>query len=277
MINPFKALIEFISVNLKYRRQSVSMAYGVLKKTYGGTMIGWAWEILHVVIWVALYWFGISVGIRGKKPVELADGSQVTYLIWMLPGVLAWFFYRDSWSQGVGCVRKESHLVNKVVFPICTIPVFYVMSFFVTHVITLLLLVIIYLASGRGISIYFVQMLYYVPLYFVFCCVVTTFVSTLAVVSRDFQQLVKSITIAFFWLTPVLWDISRIKTPVLSTIIKANPYYYFVQGYRDSFLGGRWFFEYRAHTLYFLSFLLLFSILTAFLQKKLSPDFADVL
>ncbi len=277
MINPFVALAENVSTNIKYRKQSISMAHGVLKKQYGGTLLGWVWDIIHVAVWIALYWFGISVGIRGRAPVTLPDGTQVSYLIWMLPGVIAWFFYRDCWSSGVSAIRNESHLVTRIVFPVVTIPVFHVMSYMATHLVVILIIMGIYIFSGQGLSIYFIQMLYYVPLFFIFCCVVTTFLSTIGALSKDFLNLVKSFTIAFFWLTPVLWNIDRLKTTTGQMIIKLNPYYYFVQGYRDSFMGQAWFFEHQWHTLYFFAFTIVFALITAVLQKKLSPEFADVL
>ena len=278
MINPFKALGELIQVNVVNRKQTVSMANNALKKQFGGTAMGWSWEVFHAAFYILMYWFGIVVGIRGSKYMTLASGREIPFIIWFLPGITGWFFFRDILSKGVGCIRKESHLVNKIVFPVATIPVFTVLSYLITHIAILGIIFLIFVLTGQPITIYFIQLFYYIPLFFIFGCVVCTLISTVAVISRDFEQLVKSVTIAFFWFTPVLWDLSKLdKRPLIKMIFKANPYYYFIQGYRDSFMGEAWFFEHKYHTLYFWGVLIVLALFTAVLQKKLSPEFADVL
>ena len=37
------------------------------------------------------------------------------------------------------------------------------------------------------------------------------------------------------YLTPILWDVNRIEGRVVERIIKINPVYYIVSGYRDCF------------------------------------------
>ena len=278
MINPFKALGDLIRVNIVHRKQTISMAGNALKKQYGGTAMGWGWAVFHAAFYILMYWFGIVVGIRGSRFVTLDDGRKIPFIIWFLPGIIGWFLFRDVLSKGVSCIRKESHLVNKIVFPIETIPVFTVLSYTITHVSILGIVFLIYVFTGQPITIYFIQLLYYIPLFFIFCCFVCTLISTIAVISRDFEQLVKSVTIAFFWFTPVLWDLSKLdKRPFVQLIMKANPYYYFIQGYRETFMGQAWFWEHKYHTLYFWGVLLVLALFTAVLQKKLQSEFADVI
>ena len=277
MINPYKALAELVDLNVKNRKQSMSMAYSVLKKQYGGALFGWAWSIVKPIVFILIYWFGISVGIRGGKPVELPDGQTVSYLFWMMPGIIAWFFFQETLSHGVSCVRKQNHLVTRMVFPVGTIPVFSVMSYFCTHLVLVGLVTAVFLLFGPGLTIYFVQMIFYLLYFFIFCCIVAMFISTIAVISRDFEQMVKAVMNVFFWLTPVLWQEDRIKSVAFSTVLRLNPFFFFVQGYRDSYLGTGWFFERPFQTLYVLTFTLLLALLTAAMYKKLAPEFADVL
>ncbi len=63
----------------------------------------------------------------------------------------------------------------------------------------------------------------------------------------------------------------------VETIMKLNPVYYVVVGYRDSILRGNYFFERPGLTLYFwvVTIVLLFIGLRLF--NKLRPHFSDVL
>ena len=278
-MNPFKALFEFISINVKYTKQSFSMAGSELKKKYSSTLFGWAWAIVRPIVFIFVYWFAMNVGIRGNKPVELADGTKIQYIFWMIPGVITWFVLQETLSAGVVCVRHNSHLVNKMLFPVATIPVFSTISYFFSHILLILISVAIFLITGQGLSIYMVQLPFYFLLMFCFCCITATLISTLGVISRDFEQLIKAILNVFFWLSPVLWDISKIgdKYKIIRIIIQLNPYNYFITGYRDAFLGQAWFWQHWKYTPYVAVFIIVYALFTATLHKKLSPEFADVL
>ena len=277
-MNPFKALFELISLNIKYLPQSFSMAGSDLKKRYSGSMFGWAWAVVRPLVFVGVYWFAMSVGIRGNKPITLADGREVSYMMWMIPGVITWFILQETLSSGVMCVRRNEHLVKKMVFPIGTIPVFSVIGYYFSHILMIVFAFIV-LGAGGYISIYALQLPFYFILFFFFNCTVATFISALGVVSRDFEQLIKAVMNVFFWMSPVLWQLDgkNIKSKVLEYIIKINPYNFFVNGYREAFLGGKWFWEHPVYTLYTIGFILVFALFTAILYKKLAPEFADVL
>jgi teichoic acid transport system permease protein len=57
----------------------------------------------------------------------------------------------------------------------------------------------------------------------------------------------------------------------------ANPIYYFIKGYRDTFLGGEWFFENMTYTGYFWFVMLILVFLGAFVFNKLKNEFSDIL
>ena len=257
-MNPFKALFEFCKVNIQCTKQSFSMAGSELKKRYSSTLFGWAWALVRPLVFIFVYWFAMNVGIRGNAPVILADGTKIQYIFWMIPGVITWFVLSETLAAGVVCVRVNSHLVNKMLFPVSTIPIFSTISYFFSHILLIAITIGIFVFTGQGITLYILQLFYYFLLFFIFCCITTTFISTLGVISRDFEQLVKAILNVFFWMSPVLWDISRVgeKYKVIKSIIMLNPYNYFLTGYRDAFLSQAWFWEHTKYTPYVLIFII---------------------
>jgi lipopolysaccharide transport system permease protein/teichoic acid transport system permease protein len=60
------------------------------------------------------------------------------------------------------------------------------------------------------------------------------------------------------------------------SLIQLNPVYYLVQGYRESLIEQRWFWE-NDLTLYFWIVTLVILVSGAFIFKRLRPHFADVL
>ncbi len=64
---------------------------------------------------------------------------------------------------------------------------------------------------------------------------------------------------------------------ILAKILKLNPMFYIVQGYRDAFVNKVWFWERPWLSLYFWIVTLVFWLIGTRLFKKLKVHFADVL
>lgn len=271
LMNAFKSLINFIKVNINNAKQSYLMSRFTLKKTYSGSALGIGWSIVKPCVFIFVYWFGIQIGIRGGKPMD-----EAPFILWLIAGIIPWFFISDCMTIGCSSIKSNSHLVTKVVFPIETIPVFNVMAYLNTHLLMMVILLAIYVFSGYGLSVYSLQLLFYIPLIFIFGCILTTFLSTLSVISKDFQQLVKSTINVFFWLTPILWNADHVGG-ILGKLMKLNPIYYFIYGYRNSLIYKKWFFETYNFTIYFFAFLLIFALITGYLFNRLSKEFSDVM
>ncbi|MFP3454390.1 teichoic acids export ABC transporter permease subunit TagG, partial [Bacillus sp. SIMBA_154] len=76
---------------------------------------------------------------------------------------------------------------------------------------------------------------------------------------RDYQFLLQAVTRLLFFLLPIFWDIhSKLGAdhPELVPVLKLNPLFYIIDGFRNSFLDGQWFFQDVKYTLYFWLFTL---------------------
>ncbi|MDK6280877.1 ABC transporter permease, partial [Escherichia coli] len=75
------------------------------------------------------------------------------------------------------------------------------------------------------------------------------------------------------WTLPILWQ----PTGMIATILKINPLYYIVQGYRESYLGGAWFWEHWQYSLYFWGVTIVLLLIGSTVFRRLKPHFSDVL
>ena len=78
------------------------------------------------------------------------------------------------------------------------------------------------------------------------------------------------------WMTPIMWDTSMFSSSIIK-LLKINPMFYIVEGYRNSFIYHTWFWENSYVTIWFWGVTISFMLLGAFVFKKLRPHFADVL
>lgn len=272
MLTAFRSLANIVSVNARYFARTVAMARFELAKRYSGSLFGYFWALVKPTLFISVYWFAISIGIRGGKPMD----GNIPYVLWLLPGILPWFFISDAMTVGGTSIRENKHLVTKMVFPVETIPTFTVISLLIVHLMLLTLGILVFVFSGFGVTIYALQLPYYLFATVAFCLVVATFLSTLTVVSTDIGHLVRSTTTVMFWLSPILWQVNKF-TGWTKRVILLNPIAYPVEGYRNCFVEPHWFFHQWKYGLYFWGFLLLLSLLTGYLYAKLRSDFADVL
>lgn len=271
MLRAFSSFGELWSINAVNSKRTFAMAKVSLNKRYSGSLLGIFWGIVKPTLFIAVYWFAIAIGIRGGKPME-----DVPYILWLIPGIVPWFFLADSLTIGGSSVRSNSHLVTKMVYPVATLPVSEVLSLFFVHLMMLALATAVFVFSGFGLTIYFVQILYYVFCALAFAIVTATLLSALTAVSRDIEHMVKSTITMLFWLSPILWSLDRIGTP-LRHIIMLNPIAYIALGYRNAFVTERWFFAQWEYMTYFWCFMLVLTLFSSFMFSTLQKEFADVL
>jgi teichoic acid transport system permease protein len=127
---------------------------------------------------------------------------------------------------------------------------------------------------------YFAQLPVYMLLMLFSFIVWSEFSSMLAAISKDFLNFVKSVTMAVFWLSGIMWDINTIEIkgmPWLKTVLMFNPVTYFATGYRNSLIYKRWIWEDPIPFLCFLSVLLVVFIMSLWVNRKLIKVVPDVL
>ncbi|MNI54631.1 Teichoic acid translocation permease protein TagG [compost metagenome] len=119
-------------------------------------------------------------------------------------------------------------------------------------------------------------MIYYTICAFCLVISLSLITSSLIVFFKDFGQII-SIALQFgMWLTPILWHYTMLPR-TYQWILKINPVYYIVEGYRDSLIGGVWFWERYNQTVYFWAITGILFLAGIIIMRKLKPHFADVL
>lgn len=267
-----KTLIEVIKSHFEYRTQLAKLAKADITKTYKGAALGWSWALISPAVTIFVFWFAFSIGLRTGKPV---DGYP--FFLWLIAGMIPWFYMRDSIIGGATSMRRYSYLVTKIKFPICTIPTFINMSLFLVHLGLLTIVVLIFIGFGFFPDIYYLQLPVYMLLMFMFFAAWGLFASVLGALSRDFTNLVRSITTALFWLSGIIYDASAIDNTTIRTIMMFNPITIIANGYRNCFISKHWFWEDPQQLANFGIVYVIMILLSVWAFKKLRKDIPDVL
>lgn len=269
MIETLKLIIE---EHKAFSKQILKLAKSDLIKTYRGAALGWAWAVLKPLITLFVFWFGFTVGLRSGKPI-----NGYPYFLWLLAGFLPWFFMRDMIQGGAECIRKYSHLVTKIKFPISIIPTYTSLSHLIVHIFLLAISILVFTLGGFRPDRYYLQIPVYMFLMFAFFEAWSLFAGMLSAMSKDFLNLVKSFTQALFWLSGVIYDVNKIQHATVRTILKFNPITVISSGYRKAFIYKEWFWEDRIELIGYATTFMIVFILALWAYRKLRKEIPDVL
>ena len=257
---------------MEWRGQIFLLAKADIIKTYSGAALGWIWAIVKPVITIFVFWFAFTYGIRAGGNI-----NGYSFVLWMIPGFVAWFYMSDMLSQGAGAIRKYRYLVTKMKFPVSTIPTFVSIATLAVHVGLMVVVCLIFIVTGHFPDVYWIQILFYMFLMFLFWDAWALFASMLGAMSKDFVNLVKSLKTALFWFSGIMWDVNTIGIPWLKTVLYFNPITYIATGYRNCFIYKTWFWEEPLQLAIYIGMLVIMIILAVWSYKRLIKEIPDVL
>lgn len=254
----------------KQRRIIYELTRHDFRSRYLGSYLGIIWAFVHPTIYILLLLFVFQFAFK-SQPV-----ADVPFVLWLMSGIIPWFFFSDSTSSAANVIVENAFLVRKMSFSLGMLPIVKILSALVIHLFFFVFLLFMLLIYGFTPSLYWLQSLYYLAATVLFVLGLSWFTSAVVVFLRDMGQLV-AITLQFlFWVTPVFWSVTLLP-PRFQQLIKLNPVVYITQGYRESFVLKVWFWEHWLQTLYFWSLTGILLVVGAMVFRRLRPHFADVL
>ncbi len=259
------------------RKLVVSLAKNDFKTKFAGSYLGIFWAFVQPIVTVFVYWFvfekALNVGTQSTKA-----GITVPYVLWLVAGLVPWFYFSDLVANGTNVLVEYSFLVKKVVFNISCLPVVKTISCIFVHLFFVGFVLVLYACYGYFPALITLQLLYYSFGMMLLALGIIYLTSAISVFFRDLSQIVAIILQVGIWFTPIMWnmDAMTLSAPV-QFILKLNPMYYIVLGYRDTLINHVWFWEHGKLTGYFWAVTVFMFIFGTSVFRKLRIHFADVL
>ncbi len=254
------------------------LAKNDFKNRYAGSYLGRIWAFTQPVVTVLLYWFVFGHLMMADKKEILTTGVEAPYVLWLTAGLVPWFYFSEAISNGTTSLVEYSYLVKKVVFQISIIPVVKLMAASFTHIFFVMFMLVVYFCYGYQPDIYLIQLIYFSFCLFMFVLALSYVTCSIFIFFRDLMQIVNILLQIGMWATPILWNIAYLDgEPALQAILKCNPIFYIVNGYRNAMFAKTWFWQDMPATLYFWIVTIVFFAFGMFLFRRLKVHFADVL
>lgn len=240
-----------------------------VKSKYKMHYLGALWQILNPFLQIGIYWLVFGLGIRGGAPV-----GDTPFHLWLIAGIVPWLFIGPTVTQASNSVYSKVNVVSKMKFPLSVLPSIKIMENAFTLFIMLIITVFIFLVNGVFSGLYLLQLLYYLFCLYVLIFGITLLLSTLTTIIRDIQSMIQSIMRMMLFVLPIVWNVENLPDFMVQ-ILKLNPFFYIIEGFRNSLLGGKWFYHDPIYMMYFWSISLLILLIGSNVHLKLRHKFVD--
>lgn len=273
-----RAAITVLREQLKHFYLIRRLSLYELKSNNETNYLGVAWELINPCIQILIYWF-VFGSIRQRADVDIATGETIPFILWLLTGFIVWIFFYKGTIQASKSIYSRLRMLSKMNFPLSVIPNIVVFSNFYIHAGMTVVAIVILNLSGFYISVHYIQLLYFTLGLIAFIFSLALITSTLSTIIRDVHMFLNATLRMVLYLSPILWPIAAyMKIPTIITVIKLNPLYYIIEGYRAALFGTEWYMvTHWQYSLYFWGLVVVLFMIGATLHVKFRRHFIDYL
>jgi lipopolysaccharide transport system permease protein len=266
----FKMFLTFLKELLSRKDIIIELTKRDFKSGFLGSYLGIIWAFLVPIALTFIFWLVFQVGFN-SQPI-----GKYPYVLWLVCGLFPWNFFSDCITNGTNSISSNAFVVKKVAFSIGILPIVKILSALIVHAFFICLIFIMFLIYGFSFDIYVIQVFYYLICSIALLTGLTWITSSVVIFFRDLRPLIAIIIQMGFYLTPIFWDLKRLPASY-HLLLKFNPAFYIVQGYRECFIYKVWFWEHWGMTLWFWGVTSVTLVVGAVVFRRLRPHFADVL
>ncbi|MEP7206508.1 MAG: ABC transporter permease [Casimicrobiaceae bacterium] len=212
LLAPFRLLVTQWHLIAQLTRREIA-------SRYRGSRFGMLWSILNPLLLLGVYTFVFSTVFRMRWGPQ-GDGTAA-FAMMVFAGLVVHGLFAECANRAPGLVVAHANYVKKVVFPLEVLPWVTVLAALFHTGISLLVLVIFIVVSGRAVPITVLTVpLIFLPLV-LFTVGATWFLSAVGVYLRDIGQTIGLVTTLLLFMSPVFYPLEAVP-PQYRSIIQWN-------------------------------------------------------
>ncbi len=215
-----RGALEQLNEVWRYRELLAGLVRKELKVKYKNSTLGFVWSMLNPAMYLVIFYVVFQLVLRAGIPF---------YAIFLLSGLLVWNLFATAVSSASTSITLNASLVNKVYFPRAILPLASVGAALVHFFLQCVVLLGALALFRYSVALSWLPML--VPALVVLLLLSAALAVTVACVNvyaRDTQHLLELALLAWFWLTPIVYQYEIIADrlgagPLPSWLALVNP------------------------------------------------------
>jgi ABC-2 type transport system permease protein len=200
MLNDITKVIGYINEIYEAKELLLNLTIKELKLKYRNSVLGFFWSFFNPILQLIVYTIVFT---------KFLPSTIHNFTVYLLCGLLPWQFFQISIQGCTTSIIANSNLIKKVYFPREILPLSQIMSNFVNFVITLVILFFTVIITRTPIGLPVLELPIILLLLFLLTTGISLILSSLNVLYRDIQHFVEVIFMLWFYLTPIVYDISK--------------------------------------------------------------------
>jgi teichoic acid transport system permease protein len=224
----------YVSELWRRREFAAEMSRAQVRATNANTVFGVLWNVLNPILLATVYFLLVKVLSRGGV-------QESWYFAYIVAGLFAFYFISAAMSGGAKSVTSAGRIIMNTAFPRLLLPLSAVSIAFRRFLPTLLVYVVIALATGTGIPPTALLAIPMLVLILVFATGMAMLLATIQVYFRDTKSFLPYVTRIWLYSSPVLYPIEfydRLPDG-LQTVAQLNPLYSLIGGWSDLLVRGQ--------------------------------------
>jgi len=267
-IKPVKYLNISFNEILEFKDTLFFLIWKDIKVKYKQTILGFLWVILQPLLMLLVF-------VLLQKAIIIPQaGSNVSYPLFVLSGILFWNLFSSSVIQSSNSVVSNAHIIKKIYFP----RFFFPLSSIFVALFDFFIAIIIYIPLMFYYKQYpSINILWTFPLAFILIILVAmgigSFFSALNVKYRDVKYIIPFLIQLLFFISPVFYFHNFITNNIMKIFYYINPLSGILELVRYGFFNIKMF-----QTGVAISILstILFFLIGIFYFRKVESTFADL-
>lgn len=208
-----------------------------MASSYRGSYLGLVWAFLSPLIMVALFTiiFSEVLGLRFR---EITGDSTLNFGLYLYCGLLPFLAFQQALNQGVNVIRRNSDLVERVVFPLEILPLTTVVTSLIQNFfgVPALMLVLVLLEQRLEWTVILLPLI--MALQLLFTLGLGYLMAVAGTYLPDIRETLRGVVRAMFFITPIIWPADRVPEN-LRFVVDYNPLAFLVEAYRNLILDGK--------------------------------------
>lgn len=113
-----KETVQILKEQVQHFNKITRIARYDQRATYQSHYLGMLWEVLSPTLQVLIYYFVFGIRMNGASSMD----AGVPYIVWMLAGMIPWFFISAIIISGANSIYSNLSVVSRVKFPMSILP-----------------------------------------------------------------------------------------------------------------------------------------------------------
>lgn len=206
-----------------YREMMYNLVRKDLRTRYKGSVLGFLWTFINPLLQLIVY----SIVFSNIMRVNVEK-----FYIYLFVALIPWLFFTTSILGGATSILSSKDLIKKIYFPRLIIPLSTVNAAFMNMIFSMAVVFIVLIVSGIGLSKYIFLLPVILLLEYLFALGLSFIFAALNVYFRDLEHILGIVTMAWFYLTPIVYTVDMIPEKYLG-LFYLNPMVHIIIAYRD--------------------------------------------